>query len=98
VTYGEPLTPSSGTPISTPPMINRSGGGGRFVLLFVLIVLGGIAVPVIIGLKALVDTVGDGIDGINVGTPDVHSGDGLEELADALEEETGSSEVFSATL
>jgi hypothetical protein len=96
VSYGEPLTPSAGTPISTPPMIKRSGGGGRLVLLFVLIILAGIAVPIVIGINALVD-VGDDLD-FTPGNADVFSKDGLDELASDLEEETGSSEVFDATL
>ena len=99
VQYGEALTPSAGTPIpgAAAPIIKKSGHGGKLVLLIVLIVFAGIALPVFFGIKALVDTVDD-IDGLGGNDVDVFSADGLDELADDLEKETGSSEVFSATL
>jgi hypothetical protein len=98
VQYGEPLTPSAGTPVATPPMITK-GGGGKWVLLIVLIVMAGVALPVFFGIKAIVDTVNDGIDDISgPGNADVFSEDGLEELADDLESARGSTEIFSATL
>lgn len=100
VQYGEPLTSSGGTPVATPPMITK-GGGGKWVLLIVLIVIAAVAVPIFFGIKAIVDTVNDGIDGIDDLTPgqaDVFSEEGLEELADDLEAARGSSEIFSATL
>ena len=99
VQYGEPLTPSTGTPIPgvTAPIIKRSGHGGKIVLLFVLVMIAGIAVPVFLAIRAVVDTVDD-IDGIGASDVDAFSADGLDELAADLEKETGSSEVFSATL
>jgi len=100
VQYGEPLTPSAGTSISTPPMIKRSGGAGKLVLIIVLIVFAGIAVPSFFGIKALVDGIDelDGIDGIGGGDADVFSAEGFEEMIDAVEEETGTTEVFSLSM
>lgn len=104
VQYGEPLTPSGGTPVSTPLVITRSGGGAKWVLLVVLIVIAGIAVPVFFGIKSVVDTVNDGIDGIDgidgttPGDAEVFTEQGLDALADDLEAAEGSTEIFSATL
>ena len=100
VPYGEPLTPSLGTAIPTPPMVKRGGHGGKLVLIVVLIVLAGIAVPVFIGIKSLVDTVQDGIEEIDgIGDrADTFSADGFADLLSDLEEETGSTEIFDATL
>ena len=100
VQYGEALTPSVGTAIpgATAPIIKRGGHGGKLVLLFVLIMLVGIAVPVFIGIKALVDSAGDAIDDLKPGSADVFSADGIADLTADIEEETGSTKVFSAVL
>ncbi|HET9422563.1 MAG TPA: hypothetical protein VFO49_15590 [Nocardioides sp.] len=100
VQYGEALTPSAGTaiPTATAPIIKRSGHGGKLVLLFVLIMIAGIAIPVFIGIKALVDTAGDALDDLNPGSADVFSADGIAELTEDIEKETGSTRVFSAVL
>ena len=100
VQYGEALTPSAGAAIpgATPPIIKRGGHGGKLVLLFVLIMIVGIAVPVFFGIKALVDTAGDAIDDLKPGSADVFSADGIADLTADIEEETGSTKVFSAVL
>ena len=97
VQYGEPLTSSGGTPV-TPPMITKSGGAGKWVLLVVLIVVAGVAVPVFFGIKAIVDTVNDGIDDLKPGGADVFTEQGLDALTDDIEDATGSTEVFSVVL
>jgi hypothetical protein len=56
---------------------------------------------VFIGIKALVDTVNDGIDeieGLGGGKADTFSADGFDDLLSDLEKETGSTEIFDATL
>jgi hypothetical protein len=100
IQYGEALTPSAGSPISVgQPIIKKGGGAGKFVLLFVLIALAGVAVPVIIGISALVDTLGDGID-INTpgGGADVFSDEGFADMVEAVEESSGSTEVFEFSM
>ena len=100
VQYGEALTPSAGTafPTATGPIIKRSGHGGKLVLLFVLIMIAGIATPVFFGIKALVDTAEDALDDLKPGSADVFSADGIAELTADIEKETGSTKVFSAVL
>ena len=99
VQYGEALTPSVGSanPTAEAPTIRRGGHGGKLVLLIVLIVIAGIAIPVFLGVKALVDTAGDALDDLNP-TADVFSADGIAELTADIEKETGSTKVFSAVL
>jgi hypothetical protein len=63
----------------------------------VLIVIAGIAIPVFLGVKALVDTASDALDDLNP-TADVFSADGIAELTADIEKETGSTKVFSAVL
>ena len=100
IQYGEALTPSVGTaiPTATAPTLRRSGHGGKLVLLIVLIVIAGIAIPVFLGIKALVDTAEDALDDLNPSGADVFSADGIAELTADIEEETGSTKVFSAVL
>lgn len=97
VQYGEPLTSSGGTPVTTPPMVTK-GGGAKWVLIIVLIVIAGVTVPIFFGIKAIVDTASDTINDLKPGEADVFSEEGLEELADDLEAARGSTEIFSATL
>jgi hypothetical protein len=98
VQYGEPLSSSAGAPISYGTTSIRSGGGSKLVLVIVLIVMAGVALPVFFGIKAVVDTAGDAIDDLTPGTPDVISTEGLADLTAAIEEETGSTEAFRVVL
>ncbi len=98
VQYGEPLTSSGGTQVTTPLMITKAGGGAKWVLIVVLIVMAGVTVPIFFGIKAIVDTASDTINDFTPGQADVFSEEGLEELADDLEAARGSTEIFSATL
>ena len=98
VQYGEPLTSTYGTSVATPAAAPRGGHTGKLVLVVVLIVMAGVAVPIVLGIRSLVDTVNDGIEDLTPGNADVFSTEGLQALADDLEEETGSTQVFSATL
>ncbi len=98
VQYGEPLTSSGGTPVTTPPMITKSAGAAKWVLIVVLIVIAGVAVPVIFGIKAIIDTASDTIDDLKPGGADVFSEQGLDALTDDIEDATGSTEVFSVVL
>jgi hypothetical protein len=97
VTYGEPLTPSGGTPISTPPMVKRSGAGGKLVLILVLCVIAGIAVPIFFGIRSLVDSVDD-LPGISGGGADVFDDDEFDEMVDKIEDETGTTEVWEFSM
>ena len=98
VQYGEPLTPSAGTPISYGTTSTKSGHGGKLVLLFVLIIFVGIAIPIFFGIKAVVDTASDTIDTLTPGKADVISEEGIADLTAAIKEETGSSKVFTVVL
>jgi Domain of unknown function (DUF1707) len=92
VQYGAPLG-SSGTS-ATPPMIKRSGAGGKLMLIVVLCIVAGVALPIFFGIKALVDTVDDLPDIGGVSKADVFSDAGLADLVDAVEEKTGGTEAF----
>lgn len=98
VQYGEPLTSSGGTPFTTPPMVKRAGGGAKWVLIIVLIVVAGVAVPVFFGIKAIVDTASDTINDLKPGSADVFSEEGLADLTEDIENATGSTKVFSVVL
>lgn len=98
VSYGEPLSSAMGTPITTPPMIKRGGGGGKLVLILVLCIVAGIAVPIFFGIKALVDGIGDLDDIVSDGKADVFSDSGYEEMVDDIEEKTGTTESFSLVM
>ena len=98
IQYGEPLSPSAGTPITYGTSSTKSGGGSKLVLLVVLIVMAGISVPIFIGIKSVVDTAGGVINELNPETPDVISTEGLADLTAALEKETGSTEAFRVVL
>jgi hypothetical protein len=98
IQYGEPLSPSAGTPITYGTSSTRSGGGAKFVWLFVAILIAGISVPIIIGIKSVVDTAGGVINELNPETPDVISTEGLADLTAALKKETGSTEAFRVVL
>jgi hypothetical protein len=96
IQYGEALNPSVGTaiPTATAPIIRRGGHGGKLVL---LIVIAGIAIPVFLGVKALVDTAEDALDDLNP-SADVFTADGIAELTADIKTVTGSTKVFSAVL
>ena len=63
-----------------------------------LIVVAGVAVPVIFGIKAIIDTASDTIDDLKPGGADVFTEQGLDALTDDIEDATGSTEVFSVVL
>lgn len=95
VQYGEPLAADIGTAY-TPPV--KRSGAGRLVTIVVLCVVAGIAVPAFFGIKGLVDGI-DGIDGIvGGGSADVFSDQGLADLIEAVEEKSGSTEVFELSV
>ena len=98
VQYGEPLTASGGTPVTTPPMITKGGGGAKWVLIIVLIVIAGVTVPIFFGIKAIVDTASDTIDEFTPNNADTFSDEGFKDLLSDLEDATGSTEIFDATL
>jgi hypothetical protein len=97
VSYGEPLTSSGGTTITTTTTTTVTRSAGRLALIVVLCVVAGIAVPIFFGIKALVDGIDD-IDDIVGGSADVFSDAGMADLVEAVEEKTGSTEVFELSV
>ena len=79
-------------------MVTRSGGGAKWVLIVVLIVIAGVAVPAFFGIKAVVDTAGDTINDLKPGHADVFTEEGLADLAEDIESATGSTTVFSVVM
>ncbi len=105
IQYGEPLTPSAGTPYSTPSMVKKSGHGGKIVLLLVLILAAGIALPIFLGVKSAIDEAGDAFSEIGdldqrqeTPTPEVFTEKGLADLTAAVEQATGSTTVYRVVL
>ncbi len=96
VQYGEPLTGSAGTAY-TPPTVKRSGAGGKLVLILVLCVMAGVAIPIFFGIRSLIDSVDD-LPGISGGGADVYSDEGFEEMVEEVEDRTGSTEVWEISM
>ena len=97
VQYGEPLTPSAGTPVSTPPVVTRNGARNKLVLILVLCLMAGIALPIFFGIRSLIDSVDD-LPGISGGGADVYSDEGFEDMVREVEDGTGSTEVWEFSL
>lgn len=94
VTYGPPTTSSEYVSLED---LQPKLSAARIIvpLVFVLVMA-------VIGIGAVVAYFGaglsDGLDSVTGAEPDVLSADGYQDLLAAVEEETGSTEVFSATL
>ena len=97
---GEPSDPPSAKPppptrVSATPTLRQTSGVGKAVL-----VLLGVVVLGVVGITGVVIASLAGDDGGPFGKSKVQvlTEDGVEDLVAALEEETGSTEVFSATI
>lgn len=98
VPYG---SPQHGSASSVPPLVSSSGRSGP--ALGAVVVAGFVAVVALGGAVMLFAVSGDG-DGngvagaLDADAPDMHSQEGLDELIAELEDDAGTTEVYSLTL
>jgi len=96
VSYGGPHYDTGGTSFTA-----STGGkshAGKLGLIITLCLVAGVAVPIIFGIRALIDSVGDLDDIISDGKADVFSDSGYAEMLEDIEEATGSTEAFSLVM
>lgn len=98
VPYGDaPQVPYGGQPAYNPVIITTTSrsAGPKLVIVMVAVAVLGVALAGAIAIFAAVDS---GVDGFGIGGIDAKDPENLAEFVDRLEEERGSTEVFSVGL